>query len=675
MSEPPARDPSLSSGTPDEPEAIPSGAPVSRGRARRIASALARRPVAGLIAVYALHLALLAYFLPPKTLASGEPLYTIDYALHYYQVDRARSAFADAGRLWGYDPLLLAGQPAGALEDLSSKSLELFVIALSWLGIDAPLAFNLYVLLIHLLVPLFGYGAARLFGLSRWQGGAVALSWVLLWYFDAFFHWTWFCGMISWAFVSCAGVVLVGLAYRALERQRTLDWLAVALLCALLALVHPFIIGCVLIPAVVMVARDARRLRASSWAAIGLCLAASVATAMIWLGPALQMRHYLLPEVSFLHPGLGYVVTDLLDVLWRPLQTGSPVRTMFRTLIFAAAVIALVDWYRRADRRFWPIATLCGSGVLLAYAGGYLWLTRNSQPYRQIMPAALTAAIPAVAALARLLPAIPRASRAIKLLLLLCLLAIVPRAVRTILYYTPDLLPQRGRKERSLWPSALAGLAREFRPDAMRPAGPPPYAAEVRAWLQHEMRGRAGRVLVEEYMLGEYLAASSDLPILGGLAQRNVPHVDAHLFRLQRDGYLPGKRLERYFERYAVRFVVMTQLKRALEWRKKALKFRKLVGTVRIYETRIDPSYFMRGSGRIAAQRFNHLEVADARGSDLVLRFHWMETLRCRPGCRVERQRVAGDRVGFIRVRNPPARFEIYNSYAMREPRWRDDRK
>jgi hypothetical protein len=56
-----------------------------------------------------------------------------------------------------------------------------------------------------------------------------------------------------------------------------------------------------------------------------------------------------------------------------------------------------------------------------------------------------------------------------------------------------------------------------------------------------------------------------------------------------------------------------------------------------------------------------------------VIRFHWMESLRCRPGCTAERYRVKGDRVGFIRVRNPPRRFEIYNSYRFEGPRWKPD--
>jgi hypothetical protein len=63
------------------------------------------------------------------------------------------------------------------------------------------------------------------------------------------------------------------------------------------------------------------------------------------------------------------------------------------------------------------------------------------------------------------------------------------------------------------------------------------------------------------------------------------------------------------------------------------------------------------------SQALNRIVVDDARGDEIVLRFHWAPTLRCRPGCTVERLADPADRAGFLRVVKPPPRFEIYNSY------------
>jgi hypothetical protein len=279
----------------------------------------------------------------------------------------------------------------------------------------------------------------------------------------------------------------------------------------------------------------------------------------------------------------------------------------------------------------------------------------------------MAAAIPAAVLLSQILaPSVLRAApRAVQLALVLALVLIVPRLARNVIYYFPELLPSEQEAHPGFLqrrgPSVVAGFG-EPRPFPFRHTATPRGARRVRDWLAKNLEGR-GRVVVQDFMMGEYLASSSNLPVLGGLRERAVGHADAHLFRRDREGKLPGDELRRYFERYAVRYVVVSQVKRHLEWRKELLTFRKLIEGTRIYETTIAPSYFMRGTGRIAEQSFNRIVVDRAEGAEVVIRFHWMETLRCRPGCRLERFPVEGDRVGFIRVPDPPARFEIYNSY------------
>jgi hypothetical protein len=91
----------------------------------------------------------------------------------------------------------------------------------------------------------------------------------------------------------------------------------------------------------------------------------------------------------------------------------------------------------------------------------------------------------------------------------------------------------------------------------------------------------------------------------------------------------------------------------------------ELVGTTgafRTYRARREPSYFAAGTGRIAEQQLDLIRVTAASGPRLVLRFHYLDSLACRPGCAVEQFDAAADPAGFIAVRNPPAQFEIYNA-------------
>jgi hypothetical protein len=636
-----------------------------------------RWPWLGFAGVLAVHLLLLLHFAPPKVMLSTEPIIDIDFPLHYYQVDRARKAWDGWGRLWSYDPLQLAGHPIGALEDLSSKSLELFVIAMTRLGMHQAHAFKLYVLLVHLLVPFVGFASARLFRLSRWQAVGLAGVWVLLWYFDSFMHWLWYCGMVSWGAATYFIVLLVGLLYRTVDDDRPWLWLGVGALASLMALLHPYASLTLLLPCTGLYLRRIRTLRLWHHVALGLSLCAALAVALTWLLPALRLRHYLLDETNFLHPGPLFLLWDYLDLTIDDLQTGPPVRTMLRVLAFAAGVVCLYRWRKERDGRVLPLVLLVGVCVFLAYFGGYLPKIQMSQPYRQIAPATFAMAIPATVLLSRLLhPATLRAAgRPAQLLLGFALLLIVPRFVHNALFYFPSALPEvpKPKPMERRRPTALAGFI-EHSPFPLKHHPPPPAAKAVRAWLQRNLKGQ-GRVAVQQFMLGEYLAATSDLPLLSGIEQRSIYHGDAYLFRLNEDGVLPGRELNDYLERYAVRYVVVTDVKPKLEWRKDALKFRKLIGLVRVYETTTKPSYFMKGSGRVVRQELNRIVVEDARGPEVVLRFHWFEGLRCRPGCAVEQHDVPGDRVGFIRIKNPPSRFEIYNSYRFDGPKWRRPRE
>ncbi len=63
-------------------------------------------PYAVVLAIAAaIHLALLAYFIPRRLVFSGSPILGFDFALHAYQVDRALAAMQTTGHLWSYDPV------------------------------------------------------------------------------------------------------------------------------------------------------------------------------------------------------------------------------------------------------------------------------------------------------------------------------------------------------------------------------------------------------------------------------------------------------------------------------------------------------------------------------------------------------------------------------------------
>lgn len=619
-----------------------------------------RRGVAGLLAVFALYFGLFAWFAPPRVLFSKDPVIVIDYALHVYQVDRALAAFRASRQLWGWDPLMLAGHPAGALEDLTSKGTELFVIGLRSLGVHPAVAFNLFIALVMALVPFVGYASARLFGLTRRASVITVLLWTLLWFFDSFMHWTWWIGMISWSFAAYGSVLFVALLHRALESKQTRWFAALVALTPALAIVHPFSGIALAVPGALLYWRARRQLGARQHVLIWLAVSAGLATALVWVFPAYRFKHYVTTADSYLNARLEYVFYDLFDILRNSDNTGLPVRTLFRTLCFAAGGVVLWRWRKAGDRRTLPLASLVLWSAAWAYLAAYTNAGRQTQPYRQIAPAMLAAAIPAAELLSELctLEGLRRLNTQARLLLALAVVAIVPRVGRTVIYFLPDLLPTHHN-------SVVA--MNEPKPFSARLFNANAEARELRAWLLAHADGQ-GRIAVRgarptQWVLAEYLAATTRLPILGGLEHRNVHHADAHLFRRHRAGNPPGEELQRFFDTYAVGWVVLGGEYGALDYRQDYMELVATVAEHRIYRVRKPPSYFLRGSGRVTEQAMNRVKVEGASGDEVVLRFHWFEPLACRPACAVERFAVPDDRVGFIRVPNPPPSFEIYVKY------------
>ncbi|MCC6214128.1 MAG: hypothetical protein IT376_04625 [Polyangiaceae bacterium] len=625
-------------------------------------------PWRGLAGIALVHLAAFAYFMPARVLFSRDPIATIDYALHLYQTDRAVRAFRQHGELWSWDPLLLAGQPAGVVEDLTSKLTELWVIALTWIGVPGGVAFNSFIVVVHFAHPLLGWAAARAFLLSRRDAAVATGLWVALWWFDSFLHWSWWIGMITWAGASGLVVLLVALAWRGLRDASTARILAFCALLPVLALLHPFAGLSLALPLAVVWIAAARRAgwRLHALIAVGGLLAA--ATALVWIRPLLAFRHYVLDVDVFFNTTLEYLVFDTFDLVRDGRNTGVPVRTMFRTLSFVAAAACLVRWRRARDPRLLAVGALLGWTFFLAYVSGYSWHARQTQPYRQIGPAMLAAALPAAVVLRDLFATESLRSMGprVKLLLALAAVLVVPRFARDVAYYVPELLPTR--VHHSLLDRFTSPLAMPLEPIPwlQRHGHASPEQQAVRARLV-ELHGGRGRVLVSDWVLTEYLAATTRLPLLGGIPERNVPQVDSNLFRwgMPKGGAIPPAEVAPYLELWAIGWVVLDGFTGPLDLRRDLFEPVDSIGAYRIYRTRAEPSWLLRGEGRLVAQDLNLLRVEAARGSEIVLRHHYLEPLRCRPDCAVESVTVPGARVGFLRVPSPPPAFEIYNSYQL----------
>ncbi len=613
--------------------------------------------------VVSLHLLLFVQVERNAPIFGGEPLSWIDFDTHAEQVFRVTEAMEGWGKPWAYDVQLLAGYPTGTAFDADNKGWEVWTYSLWKLGLERATAFNLFVLFVHLLVAPTVYLAARLFRLERWEALLASALAIGLWFFDGLTRWSWFSGGVSYAAVAVVFVLPIALFYSYLRSKK--GWLLVVLafVMSVCHLVHPSVFVMLVVPMVSLYVRSLRKLSKKQHAAIVVLALVVIASNSWWLLTAFRYAHYVTDHEPFFIGSPIHMVLDmgeLIDELTRTGLIGN--RTGFRFLSLVAALVTLVLWRKEHDDRFLPLVTGIGWLVAMAYLGGYFWVFRQIQPYRNIVPAAFLATIPAAALAGEIwrrqslhaLPPLGWAPMGIATFLGLSHLA------TDVLYFLPASMPEvpalpTGEKIQI----TAYGFPKHH---DFRHAPPGDHINEVRNWVLDHDDGK-GRFLVEWWVLGEHLLSRTNAQILGGFRERNLDHRAANLFHRFPQGNISNEQLARYLKRYAVKWVVVSQKLPAFE-QKKVLEKVADIGPHRIYRTKVPVAFIQDGEGQVRAS-LNRIEVkGTAPERDVVLRFHWFETLVCEPNCRVEREPLTDNPVGFIRIAAPhPAEFHVINGY------------
>lgn len=624
--------------------------------------------VAAVLALLGFHLGWTLYFFPPATWWSDVPIPGVDFETHVGQTWRFVEAMDGWGQPWLYDPRLLAGYPHGVIFDADNKGWEVWTWLLTRLGCSRGLAFNLFALFAHLGVVPVVYAAARLFELGRRGALAAACFASLLWFFDSFAHWCWWIGMVAYGTAGYLCLLPLALFYRWLRDRRPWQALAAAAALALAHLVHPYTFVILAAPMLALYARAFRRLDARGHAAVVAIAAATLALNAWWLGLAAAFWGYILDSGYFGRSGPHYLLADYFSLLLDTATSGFiGTRTGFRFLALGGALVCLWRWRRARDPRLLPFAVALGATAALAYLSGSLWLFRQIQPYRHVLPLAFLAVIPAAAALeaAAREGALRRLPPAALALLALLALPAGQHLAGDALYYAPGLLPAVAPHYNGDWQPLLAS---GYPPQPDFRLHPATAEHEALAEVVRGLDDGQSRFLVDEPAVGERLHWQTDAAIVGGFLYRNLAHSMANLFRRRKQGVAGDDELRAYFETYAIGHVIISSANPTWDRRPAILTPVARVGLHRIFRTAIAPNLIARGGGRVVA-RPNELAVtgSDPR-ADLVLRFHWDEHLVCEPGCRVAREEIdVFDTVGFVRVPAPhPADLTIRNAYEVR---------
>ncbi len=599
-----------------------------------------------------------------ERLLLDRPSSGFDFDTHITQTWRVLEGLRGWGRTWVWDVQHLAGVPNGVIFDADNKGWELWTHALTSLGVPQGLTFNLFTVLAHLMVAPVVYASARLFGLGRRASLLAAGLGVLYWYFDSWNHWVWFVGMVSYAFAGYLFLLPLAAFYRWMADRRPIHALLTAGSMALCHLVHPYSFFILVVPMAVLYLRRARELSRAEHVVVWGIAATTLAVNGYWLHNALQFWHYILDSAFFADPTLDSLVWDVFGLIGDPAAQGVVGnRTGFRLLLIAGAVAGLWAMARRSDARALPLGLGLLFLVLLTYLGGYT-VFANIQPRRHVGPTGFLAIIPAAVGLElafreRWWSRMPRPAWA-----LIAVLSIpaAQHLSRDVLYFTVRSLPK---------PSPLPdGQPIWYTMLGYGPHGDFSYADwhhdELADWIRAHDDGSA-RFVVDNWHLGEQLAWKTDAQILGGFTWRNLQHSWANFHRRYPEGLATAEQLREYLQTYGARWVIVSTPHGSAPWweQNSAVELVTSIEHVRIYRAREPVSLLAEGHGHVRADTNGLLVTGSDPTRDVVLRYHWMETLACGPDCQLEREPIDEvDRVGFIRVPAPhPADFEIRNMY------------
>lgn len=609
---------------------------------------------------------LLTVFFSPRDILSDTPIYSDDYAMHFGECLSAKRFLTSNGSCWGYDPYLLAGFPRGALVNADNKGWELWYTALSPL-VGSGRAFKSFVIIFLLVYPFFVYLAARNFDLSyeiSLIAGAIALLFFNLSLAAAFVSY----GMISYVCAGFLSLYVFSLFYRVIDAMTVPRYIMLSMLFALLINIHILSTFHIIIPIATLYLINAKRLPLRQHIVILSIPFVGLVINSYWLIPmvkfvsfktrnpetwnfTLQIRNLFEPVKVYIfqRKTLFYTIPELNN-------------TFIDVVLLLFGVLGLYGWKLKKLKGLWlPFTGGIIAAFIIAFYGSFTTFFPQFQPERFTVALSLLLIIPASAGFSifwRVLIENCSRSSSVFIACLLFVLSYRPlvRPFEILFTHKPYRLnchvPYEFKDLVTFLKNYTTNEGRILIEDSEYSITSP----------IHEYFGGHLPGLFPEYLKREYLCGPRPMyPIQHGYASftRGV------LFEKKLKMYT-AEELKKMFDAYNVKWIVC--------WHQESKDFFEhlpgyiitlgQVNKFTIYEVQRKPSFFLSGSGEVSAD-YNRIELQNvvSENDEIVISYHWMEQLRAIPSGTIERVSLAGDPVGFIRIKNPPSKFSIINSY------------
>jgi hypothetical protein len=606
-----------------------------------------------------LHLYLTLLLLPLDQLRNEHPIFDIDYPVNFYKALRMRWMLSESAAAWGYDPYSMAGYPGGTVDDVDNKSVGLVVWVFSFLG--PARAFKLYVFFIYLWIPASLYLSARNFQLTRFEAAISSTLALLCWYFfigEPPLR----AGTFSFTFASYLSLFSFSLFYRFLKTNKARNFIAFFLVSAWNFCVHAMSI-LILGPALVLAYLCAlKKMPKKTHLLLLLWAGWILLTNSFWIFPLLRFLELKTSTKTYMQTqGLFFMVYNPVGRFLLPF-----------------GLLGLIFWRKKED--LLKAATFFIMWLYLAIVSAYgsrLPIFDQLEPLRFVGPLVFFSIIPASkltsSVLSRLLRAALDLKNKVGFLRNLgdnfFKIPLVSFGMVLLFMYILVLYAQN------------IDLSYKIKRGEILDATLPPHGWAMIEWIK-ENTAREGRILIEDAgekwggqkYFGGHLPAL--LPwyvkreFIGGpepdyfIKHHFASFINGKLF--QRDiTDFSASLLQTYFDAYNIKWIIAWSDKSKAYFKRHAsyIIYLHTIGEFSFYEVNRDPSFFLQGSGKLSAD-YNKIFVTEASAGEIVIKYHWLSTLKTRPPLKIERCQILDDPIGFIRIYNGEIReFEIYNAY------------
>jgi hypothetical protein len=582
---------------------------------------------------------------PIGQLLTAAPLFYIDSPFHWYQMEVAKGLAAQ-GHLVGYDPYFGAGYLGGINVNASAKlPAALAVLFSPWLS--SVVVYKLYVFAAAVLAPAAMPLAMHWLRLSRRAALAATAFALLVWWLSAT-RWYHTAGMVSFVFCSYLALPFAALATRYLtERTSRLAPLAVAIVGAIGIFIHPLFP----VPAAFLVVA----LTIALWREVDLGKLAIVFVAvpilcvlpnLTWVVPTFR-AHALSVLMAYPHQKLADISIVWNEALGR--FTGSARGARVNTVLWFAVLWAWVAPLETRAKRV-AVAVTIASFVLILFAalGAAHPIIAALQPNRLSVPAYLFLTVPAGLGLVA----------TIELLFAQGFWRVASTGsaalfAATFAFFGWEL-------ERELSPADIPHHGAH--PPEVRGVGE--HSVRILEWLKNDTTPDArvlfetsnGRIHDGAHMAG-YYALASGREFIGGPYPFNF-------FAGFWDGFLFGRRIDSFSEQELSHYLRLYNIGWIVAFSEPSKRVfdgmsgvnpLESHGPIKTYAVAGPRTFFLEGSGTVAARTFGRVELARLSGAAVVLKYHYVPGLRTVPAARLTPVFLPGDPTPFVHIADPPS--------------------